>query len=293
MTMTVPRDKSGSLPPVVAGALLMIAAMFCFVVLDAVLKHLVARHDPLLLAWIRCLVQFLALAALIPFLGRTQVLGSKRPLVQVGRGIMVVLASVCMIVASRSMQLSEIYTIAFAAPLLAALIARIGLGEPVSRRQWLLIATGFAGVLVAIGPAAPAFGLLALLPVLQAASNASYHVLTRVAATTDPPYAQLFYSGLFATALLATTLPWTIAPIPIGDALLLVGGSLIVTFGHLLLIRAFAIAPTAAVSPMIYFQIVWATLFGWLVFGDVPSLGTAAGAAIVVASGIALIRSRA
>lgn len=275
------------------GPLLMIAAMLCFVLLDAVLKHLVAKHDGLFLSWGRCLIQVLLVAGLAPLLGGTRVLATGRPWLQLGRGVCLAVTSVVMTIASRTLPLTEIYVIAFAAPLIATIIAAVALGEKATPLQWLLIVAGFAGVLVALGPAAPSAGLILILPLIQAMGNGVYHVLTRVGARTEGPFAQLFHVAVFATLLLTLSLPWTWELMSAADWGLLVGGSALVTLGHFLLIKAFTMAPTARVSPMVYFQIVWATLIGYLAFGDVPSLATLAGAAIIITSGILLIRSRA
>ncbi len=275
-----------------AGPLLMVTAMFCFVALDAILKHLVLRYDGFLLSFGRCLAQVVLIAAVVPFAGGPIALKTSHPWLQMGRGFCLGLTSVVMTIASRWMPLTDIYVIAFASPLIASLIATRVLGEPVSGRQWLLIIGGFVGVTIALGPAAPSAGLILLLPLLQAAGNGVYHVLTRLCARTDGPVAQLFHNALFATLLLALMLPWVWTPMAVRDGAMLLAGGALVTFGHFLLVKAFTLAPTARVSPMVYSQIIWSTLFGYAVFGDVPTLSTLAGAVVIIGCGVALIRSR-
>ncbi len=270
----------------------MIVAMFCFVALDAILKHLVTRYDGLMLSWGRCLVQMLLVGALVPFIGGASVLATARPWLQAGRGLCLALTSVAMIIASRVMPLTEIYVIAFASPLIATIIATLVLGERTTPVQWALIIGGFLGVLVAMNPTAPTAGLILLLPFAQAAGNGVYHVLTRVCARSDGSVAQLFHSAAVATLILSVLLPWVWTPITAPDAALLLFGGALVTVGHFLLIKAFTMAPTARVSPMVYSQIVWSTLFGYAVFGDVPPLTTWIGGLIIMATGIMLIRSR-
>ncbi len=280
------------MPSEIAGPLLMIGAMACFVLLDAILKYLVARHSGLYLSWVRCLVQVLLVAAFVPVFTGAPALKTAHPWLQVARGCCLALTSVLMSVASRWMPLSDIYVIAFAAPLIAAMIAIPILQERPTRLQWLLIAAGFAGVLIALNPTAPMAGLILLMPLMQAAGNALYHVLTRLCARTDRPPAQLFHSALAATAVLTVTLPWTYTSMTAFEWALLSAGGALVTFGHYLLVTAFAMAPTARVSPMVYTQLLWATLIGYLVFGDVPGAATVLGGAVIITSGILLIRSR-
>lgn len=276
----------------IAGPLLMIGTMLCFVLHDAVLKLLVVRHDGLFLAWGRCLVQALLVGAIAPFIIGRSVLRPHRPGLQLARGCCLALTSITMIVASRTLSLTEIYVIAFASPLVATILATFILNEHATGRQWLLIGLGFLGVLIALRPNAPTAGLILVLPLLQAAGNGTLHVLTRIGTRTEHPLSQLLHVALFGCLLLSLLLPWTWTVMPPADWALLVGAGAIVTIGHFLLIKAFELAPTARVSPMVYFQIIWASLAGYLLFGDVPGLSTLAGAAVIMTSGILLIRSR-
>ena len=274
------------------GPLLMVVAMFCFVALDAILKLLVVRYDGILLSWGRCVAQLVLVGALVPFMGGRPVVSTSRPMLQALRGVCLVVTSVAMIVASRVMPLTEIYIIAFASPLIATIIATFAIGERATPLQWGLIIAGFLGVLIAMNPTAPTASLILLLPLAQAAGNGIYHVATRVCARTDGPIAQLFHVAAFATLFLSVLLPWVWTPMSAPDAALLLFGGAFVTFGHFLLIKAFTMAPTARVSPMVYSQIIWSTLFGYVVFGDVPSLSTVVGGIVIIATGILLIRSR-
>lgn len=276
-----------------AGPLLMVSAMFCFVALDAILKHLVSKYDGLMLSWGRCLVQVVLVGVIAVATGTPgKALETARPGLQVVRGICMAITSIAMIIASRTMPLTDIYVIAFASPLIAIIIATFALGERATPLQWTLIVAGFAGVLIAMNPTAPTAGLILLLPVLQALGNGVYHVLTRICARTDGPFAQLFHGALVATLLLAVLLPWVWTPMQAMDVAWLCAGSALVTFGHFLLVKAFAMAPTARVSPMVYSQIIWSSLFGYAVFGDVPSAATLLGAIVIIVSGILLIRTR-
>ena len=277
----------------VLGPVLMIGTMLCFVVHDAILKLLVVRHDGLFLAWGRCLLQALLVGVIAPFIAGPAVLLPRRPMLQLARGFCLALTSITMIVASRTLPLADIYVIAFGAPLIATILAALVLKEHATGRQWLLIALGFLGVLIALRPDAPTASLILVLPVLQAAGNGTLHVLTRIGTRTEHPLSQLFQVALCGSLLLAPALPWVWTSMPPADWALLAGAGVIVTLGHFLLIKAFELAPTVRVSPMVYFQIVWASLAGFLLFGDVPGFSTLAGAAVIVTSGILLIRSRA
>ena len=271
----------------------MVMATFCFVSLDSILKLLVARHDVLFLAWGRNLFQVAYLAALMPALGARRMLATRHLFIQFGRGAMLVGTTVFVVLALKKMPLAQTYALTFSAPLIATILAMVFLKERPSRARWAWILIGFAGVMVALQPTAPDAGSYLAFPLAMALSNACYHVLTRAIAGDEEPLAMLFHVGFFALLITSLALPWSWSSMAAWEWGLLALGGAFGTLAHLLLIQAFRMAPTAVISPMIYTQIVAACLLGYVVFGEVPTLATLAGAAIVIASGVALIRSKA
>lgn len=274
----------------VAGALLMVVAVACFTSLDTVLKYLSQRYDPWFLAWARNLAQTVILLAAMPVLGPRRMLATGRPLLHLGRGALLLLTTVFVILSLRHLPMAQTYAITFCTPLLATVLAAVLLGERPSVRQGVLIGAGFAGVLVALQPGAPGAGWQLLYPLAMAVCNAGFHVLTRYAGRGEHPLALLFYVGLVAMALVSPALPWTWQDMTRGEWALMAAGGAFGAAAHLCLIAAFRRAPTAVVSPMVYSQIIWASLLGYAVFGEVPGGATLLGAAIVTASGVALVR---
>ena len=151
------------------------------------------------------------------------------------------------------------------------------LHERVSRLRWLLIAGGFSGALIVIRPGSGLFGWAVLLPLASAIAYASFQVLTRKLSALENPYTTHFYTGLTGIVVIAALLlasPIDLAP-ALGEAaplylglLLLIG--LLGTAGHLMLVLAFGLAPTATLMPFIYAQIGFAALISWLVFRAAP-----------------------
>jgi drug/metabolite transporter (DMT)-like permease len=118
-------------------------------------------------------------------------------------------------------------------------------------------------------------------------------VLTRYGGRDEDPLAMLFTVGLFAFLLMSIALPWTFEPMSAQDWALLALGGVFGTIGQFLIIEAYRRAPTAIVSPMTYAQIVAACALGYFIFGETPSVATLLGAAIVAASGILIVRTKA
>lgn len=269
-------------------ALLMSGAMLCLVTLDTILKYLVADHGVGMLTTVRNLVQVVAMLALTPFLG-AGILRTKRLGLNMLRGLCLVATTVFITLALAELPMAKVYSITFSAPLIATLLAVAVLGERANWRQWLCIAAGFAGVLVALNPGGPSFGLAVLYPLAMATANAVFHVLTRLM-RDEEPLALVFWAALMALGFCVAALPWIYEPLtPRAWALIVVGG-LFGTMAHVLMAQAFRRAPTAIVSPMVYTQIAWAALMGYLVFAEVPTPIVLFGAAVVAGSGIALIR---
>src|SRR5688500_7242209 len=172
----------------------------------------------------------------------------------------------------------------------ALLLALPVLGERPTRARWLSALGGFAGILLLVRPGSAVFHPATALLVLAAVSNALYQLLTRKL-PHDTPHTTLFYSALVGTVLLSAALPFAETPASIGlrDAVLLLTLGLFAGLGHWALITAFLRAPATLVAPFTYVHVIWATLYGLAVFGQLPDALSALGMAVIVASGIGLV----
>jgi drug/metabolite transporter (DMT)-like permease len=160
------------------------------------------------------------------------------------------------------------------------------LGEQPTGARWIGSIVGFAGVLILVRPGSAVFHPAALLLVLAAVCNAIYFLTTRKLAD-ESPYTTLFYSALVGTVGLSLALPWQLyeaPPLSRGALFLLLG--LFAGMGHWFVISAYLLAPASMLTPFAYLQLIWATAYGYLLFGQLPDRASALGMAIVVASGI-------
>ena len=199
-------------------------------------------------------------------------------------------ANVIFFTALRSMSLADANAIFFSSPLLITLFAAVMLRETVGLRRWLAVVTGFAGVLLVMQPGLGTPGWATLLPFLAAVCSALYHITTPVMARHEDPANTLYFLALFAGIGLSIMVPFYWTPLTsMGWLALLVIGTLGTT-GHFLLIRAFQSTPAATLSPFLYVYLIWATVLGWLVFGDVPAWSTIVGALVIFGSGLYVYR---
>jgi drug/metabolite transporter (DMT)-like permease len=169
------------------------------------------------------------------------------------------------------------------------ILAQPILGERPTPARWIAVAIGFVGMLVLLRPGSAAFQPAAILLLGTAFFNALYYLLTRKV-TGDSVHTTLFYSALVGAVVTTLALPLASdsAPLDGFTLLLLVLLGLFAGTGHWLMTRAYLIAPASLLTPFTYVQMVWATLFGYFVFAQIPDRWSFAGMAIVLGSGVML-----
>jgi len=269
---------------------LFLLAGVCFSTLDTTAKWLVRDHTLFLVVWARYIGQMVVVTPVEWHRGgndfwRTRHLGT-----QLARSVCLVVATVCFFGALRFLPLAEASAITFLAPMFAVFLSMPVLGEKPTRARWIAAIVGFVGILILVRPGAAAFHPAAALLVLAALANALYQLLTRKL-PNDTPYTTLFYSALVGTAVLSLALPVAELPeeVTAHDAVFLLLLGVFAGLGHYLLIGAFLAAPASLVAPFAYLQMIWATLYGYVVFGQLPDGFSAIGMAVIVASGVGLV----
>ena len=269
---------------------LFLLAGVCFSTLDATAKYLVRDHTLFVVVWARYVGQMLvttplALHQVGPGFWRTRNLR-----IQLIRSLCLVTATMCFFGGLRYLPLAEASAITFLAPMIAIALSMPVLGERPTRARWISAVVGFVGILILIRPGSAAFHPATGLLLVAAFSNSLYMLLTRKL-PDDPPHTTLFYSGLVGATLLSLGLPFADLPatVTIRDGVFLIVLGLLAGIGHWMLIGAFLRAPASLIAPFTYVQMLWATLYGFLVFGQLPDGVSALGMAVIVASGLGLV----
>lgn len=268
------------------GVLFVIAAVALFACFDAGVKVASAFASVGLVVWARYCFQvgFTALTVL-PRRG-TALLRTGRPWLQLLRGLSLLSLSVLAFFSLKVMPVGEFTAIVMLTPLLITLLATLMLGERVPVLRWLLLAGGMAGALIVIRPkGGHDFSLASLMPFGLVITNAAFQIITSRLARTEDPATTHFYTGLVGAVLTSALLPWSWQELsPAGWALMLLLGVLS-SSGHFLLILGYMRAKAATLTPFLYFQIVFATLVGWIWFGHAPDGMTLLGIAVITACG--------
>jgi drug/metabolite transporter (DMT)-like permease len=260
----------------------------CFAVLDTSAKWLVQALPVIQVVWLRFVFHVLIASALLAPRYGMELLRVRDWKLQALRAAMMASMTALNFWALQYLQLAE--TGAFSVPLLIALFSAWWLGEKLDARRWLAIAAGFAGVLLIIRPGSQAFHPAILLSVLNALLYAAFNMLTRRMVATESAASLQMMSAAGAALLLA---PWALGvwQWPTGwlHWLLIALCGLCGGIGHFMVAQAHRYASAATLGPFLYQQIIYMTLLGWLVFGQVPGLLVIGGALIVVLSGLYLL----
>jgi len=269
---------------------LFLLAGLCFSTLDATAKWLVRDHTLFVVVWARYLGQMVVVTPIAWHRGGPGFWKTRHLRMQLARSLCLVVATVCFFGALRFLPLAGASAVTFLAPMIAILLSMPVLGEKPTRARWTAAVVGFAGILILVRPGSAMFHPATALLVVAAASNALYQLLTR-RLPNDSSYTTLFYSALVGTAGLSLALPIAELPHEVawsdGFFLLLLG--VLAGVGHWLLIKAYLAAPASLVAPFTYLQMIWATIYGYAIFGQLPDELSAIGMAVIVASGAGLV----
>jgi drug/metabolite transporter (DMT)-like permease len=269
---------------------LMVIAFLLFSMLDTTAKWLNHSIPTSQTVWSRYTFSVVFVLLVINPKTKPGVLKTKKPLLQFSRSLLLFISTLFNFIAVNYLQLSQTISIAFAAPLLVALLSGPLLGEYISRDRLIAIIVGFIGVLVVARPGFGGIHPVAILSILGVVCYAMYAVMTRQLAAHDSTETTLVYSGLVGTILLTPVMffIWQNPP-DIYTACMMAALGIYASVGHFALIRAHRFTPAYILSPFIYTQMIWMSLFGYLVFGDVPDRFTVIGGLIVVGSGLYLL----
>ena len=269
---------------------LVLAAGLCFSTLDATAKWLVQDHSLFAVVWARYAGQMVVATPIAWQRGGHGFWRTQHLRIQLVRSLCLVIATLCFFGALRFLPLAEGSAISFMAPMFAILLSQPVLGEKPTRARWIAAISGFVGIVILVRPGSAVFHPATLLLLGAASSNAMYQLLTR-RLTGDTPHTTLFYSGLVGTAVLSLALPFyeTPAELTLRDAAFMLELGLLAGLGHWMLISAYLKAPASLVAPFTYVQMIWATLYGWAVFGHLPDTLSGVGMAVIVASGVGLV----
>jgi len=271
------------------GILYMVGATVVFAVSSAVSKWLVASYSIGEVLFTRTGIALLTCALfIIPQTGLA-VFRTQRLRHHVLRSVSQGCSQTFLLIAFSLMPLAGAIAINFSSPLFATLISALVLKEAVGLARWLALLVGFCGVLIVANPDAGTFQIGALFALANAVLYGSVTVGVRGMTATESAETLILYQLALLTAFFALLLPLGWAwPTPTDTAWIVFNG-VSNAVGQYWWTRALHLAPASAVAPFFYLSLVWASILGFAIWGDVPTISLVIGSAVVVASGLFLL----
>jgi len=273
------------LRPETRGALGVLLATLFFVAMDAIAKDLAGRLPPLEVVWARYTGQTLFLMAVFaPRLPR--LLRSANIRIQGLRSALLFAVTILYFTSLKYLALAEAASLMQLAPLIIVGLAALVLREQVGPRRWTGVVLGLCGALVILRPGLGVFQPAALLALGSAFCLAAYQIATRMLGQADSIWTTMLYTTGFGTLCASAVLPFVWVTPEAGDLPLLAVIGLVGFVGHLALVWALGQAPASQLAPFNYAGIVWAIVFGLVLFGETPQATTLAGAGVIVGAGL-------
>jgi drug/metabolite transporter (DMT)-like permease len=285
--------RPAALPSPLTGVLLTLAAFAMFTGMDTVVKLLGGRYPVVQVLFMNSAFSLVTVVLIAAAQGR---LSEVRP-VRLRRHLLRWLISfggtLAVFWCYPRMPLADVYAILFTAPLIITALSVPLLGERVGWRRWTAVLVGFLGVVVMLRPGTAGLRLEALVALVGALGFALNMIMVRKLTATETTLAIAFWGQIlsFLGAGLLVMPLWIHPTLP--DLGLAAIAGTIAGSGFLVLVRAYSCAPAALLAPFQYVQLLYGTAVGWLLFGDLPTVNLLLGAAIVIASGLYIVRREA
>lgn len=266
------------------GAALMVAGVFCMASMDVMAKTLGHSIPVAQIVWLRFVSQALVVGAGL-LIARRALFTSAHTKLHMLRGLATTFSSYMFFLGIIYLPLADATALIQLGPVMVTLGAVLVLGETIGRRRILGIAAAFLGAMLIIRPGSSVMSPASIFPILGAIGFTVYALATRFV-RSDGPWTALFLQGVFGTIFSSVMVPFfwqpiSLAEIPIVAALIGFG-----ILGHLLMIRAFAAAPAGDIAPYGYAGLLFAVIFGLVLFGETPDGFTLLGAVVIVTAGI-------
>lgn len=256
--------------------------------MDGVAKYLSAEFHVLQIVWARFAFHIVWLLPILLWRLRVRDLLPRHPGLQLLRGAFLLGATLCYFAAISVMPIADALALLFVSPMICTMLSPWVLGERVGPWRWAAVAAGFAGALIVVRPGFGVFQWASLLALGAGICHGFYLVATRRLAGSTSPMITLLFTAVIGVLVMSLAQPAVWTRPGAGDWLLMALLGLFAASGHFLIIRGFDQASAPVVAPIGYFEIVVATLVGYIGFGDFPDRWTWLGIVVIVGSGVVI-----
>lgn len=290
------------------GVIVIVATVCVMALTDAIIKYVSADFPLWQIFVVRSLIAITILLALILFAKTAINIFPLRMRWVLARSFLLAFMYIAIYAAVPKLPLAVIAAALYTGPLFVALLSALLIKEPVHARGWGAIALGFLGVLVILRPSTSAFSWYALIPVIAGLFYALAAIITRTKCTDEKPQVlaimlnlSILTVGLVATLCIAFAQPhidaeiypfllggWVQMGIPEWNLIVLL--AVLITLIGVGLAKAYQSAPPTIIATFDYAYLLFAALFGFLFFGEIPDTTTIIGMLIITFAGLIVIR---
>tara|TARA_B100000959_G_scaffold93217_1_gene98999 strand:+ start:2441 stop:3385 length:945 start_codon:yes stop_codon:yes gene_type:complete len=295
----------------VVGIIALVSGLFVFAIQDVIIKQFSAQYSVLQLVIVRGIVAVIAIGIIVAIKFGPSGFRVYQPLRIGAKGFLAFFSYLAYYLAIASLPLADVVTITFSAPIMVVLLSSLLVGEPVGLRRWLTTLSGFTGVLIAVGFEGHLVNIATAFAFLAALTYALNSIMARYISARDNPWTVTFYFSVthFAGGLLSYLMlslfpisPQTGHPSfdflfrewqwssPV-DVAIMASLGLVATAGFYCLNKAYLMARAATVAPFEYSYVIWAVLFGYLFWEEIPAAATVLGLLIMIGSNLFALRS--
>ncbi|PRA52165.1 DMT family transporter [Brucella pituitosa] len=273
----------------ILGIALASAGYACFALQDAIVKWLVADYAVPQILFMRSLVIVIITGSLAWRLGHPSVFKSKYRNTLVLRAGLMLLAWLLFYNAARHLGLAELTTLYFSAPIMVMFLSIFILKEKIGAGRWVACFGGFVGVLIAANPTHSPNLIPAIMCVIAGFCWALSTILIRLVSRTETTLTQMWATSLLFGIACAVSFPWVWKTPDVSAWILMIGLGLVATVGQYLLYEGFRYAPASALAPTEFTGLIWAFLYGYAIWAEVPASNVAFGAVLIVCSSLVLV----
>jgi len=273
-----------------AGIAYMCAGVLMFVSGDALSKSLVVAYSVPQIAFVKSIA---TLIVLLPWIVRSNTraqLKTKRPWMHLVRASFGLTEMACFLLALRTLPLAEATSVYYAAPLIATGLSVVLLREYVSWQRWGAVFVGFIGMLIILQPGTGfTLGIGTLYITIGMVLYAALMIINRLLGATESTTSMVLYAVISEAVVMGVLAPFFWTPMSLIDTLHMAALGLIITLGIFAFTRAYMYAPVATVAPFDYTALVWAVLFGFIFWGELPALTVWIGAGLILVCGLYIL----
>ena len=268
------------------GVLYMIGSVICFSIMDICVKWL--DYYPVgQVLFLRFLIGFIPIFFIIPRDKIFNFYKTSRPGLHAFRAICGALAIIALFYGLRELPLADVISLTFGGPIFVTVASIFFLSEKVGIKRWSAVIIGFIGMLLIIQPAFVELNFYYISPIIFCIFFACVAISVRSLSKTEPNYTIAFYFTFLCTVLGLCSLFFVEWVMPsLIDALILIIMGICGSVANLLLTQSYRLAETSLVTPIKYLSLVFAILFGFFIWNEIPKILTLIGAVLVILSSL-------